>query len=144
MHKNDVYTGEFSMSVSSGSYVYGDGPVRVSQYAILPESIEIRSFARPHVYCMFKVGTSSFGLFNDFGYGFEEGKNKVLDLGQVSEGNGGKFDLFKFNLEDMKPYLLHRVNCKSKCTLWKIEEVRSAFSLTSINSGFLGTSFLCI
>ena len=75
----------------------------------LPESIEIRSFAKPHVYCLVKVmpmpsQLSSFYVFDDFGYGFEEGKNKILDLGQISEENGGKFDFFKFNLKDIKPH----------------------------------------
>ena len=30
----------------------------------------------------------------------------MLDLGQISEENGGKFDFFKFNLKDMKQHFL--------------------------------------
>jgi hypothetical protein len=82
-----------------------------SFYIQLPESIEIRSFTKPHVYCLVKVFNQpeqlSQYVSTDFGYGvFEAGKNTILDLGQISEENGGKIDLFKFNLKDMKQYLL--------------------------------------
>lgn len=82
-----------------------------AQFSVrLPKSIEIRSFAKPHVYCLFKVWDKpqqlSQYIFQDFGYGFEEEKNKVLDLGQITEENGGKIDLFQFDLKEMKQYLL--------------------------------------
>jgi hypothetical protein len=99
--KNYYYMG---MQAESDEY---NGYAHVSVH--LPESIEIRSFAKPHVYCLVKVWDKPQLLqyiFNDFGYGFEEEKNKVLDLGQITEENGGKIDLFKFDLKEMKQYLL--------------------------------------
>lgn len=72
----------------------------------LPESIVVRSFARPHIYCMIKpmpvTGTYNW-YFNDFGYGFEEETNKVLDLGQLSDEKDKKIDLFQFELKRTRP-----------------------------------------
>ena len=104
--KNEVLQ-DFSIGMQAESDEYNG----IAAFTVrLPGSIEIRSFARPHVYCLVKVGTMpeylSQYVFEDFGYGFEEGKNKVLDLGQLSEENGGKIDIFKFNLKEMKQYLL--------------------------------------
>ena len=111
--KSATLDAPFLMRISSDIYDYLDEPVigydvRIgfTQEAFLPESIEIRSFAQPHVYCLAKPYVLYYEEFEDFGYGFENGRNKVFDLGQVSKDNGVKFDLFKFNLEDMKPYLL--------------------------------------
>lgn len=72
----------------------------------LPESIVVRSFAKPHVYCMIKpipVTDAYNWYFNDFGYGFEEETNKVLDLGQLSDEKDKKIEMFPFQLERTRP-----------------------------------------
>ena len=107
MIKSEVQQDVFYMGMQAES----DDHNGIAVFSVhLPESIEIRSFTKPRVYCLVKVFHApeqlSQYVFEDFGYGFEEGKNKVLDLGQVSEDNGGKIELFKFDLKDMKQYLL--------------------------------------
>lgn len=77
-----------------------------------PTSVVIRSFARPHVYGIIKHDPQippdsqwTRYRFHDFGYGFEEGKNKIIDLGQLSGEKETQISLFSFDLRRMEQIL---------------------------------------
>lgn len=71
----------------------------------LPESVVVRSFARPHIYCLIKTKPQFEAYkwyYSDFGYGFEENTGTILDLGQLPDEKDKKIQLFQFQLERIR------------------------------------------
>lgn len=92
--ENSTYlTARFSASVSKYYEYEGAARYNFSASASMNDGgvqlIQVRSFARPKLLCLVKPGinSSSDGVFYDFGTGFRQNVNTVLDYGQIPENN---------------------------------------------------------
>ena len=107
---NETITNKFNFRIQASTKIYSTQSNLYVYFDDFPKSVVNRSFAKPHVYLIVKPGPGSYEdlpeyKFPDFGYGFAQKENTVLDLGQLPEEKDAEIQVFPHDLAKIKAVL---------------------------------------